>query len=500
MKNLSPALRKNLFYRNQNSCPTVGDPFIYYEEQTETFYLYGTTMGSPLYDFELAFRIYKSKDMASWEFVGHALSYDGVHWPQSDFWAPELIRIGDLYYFYFTAKAPSGTMSTGVAWATTPEGPFSTDFTSFEGGKGVDGTGKPPFDFPWSTIDVSPFLDEDGTEYITFCKNQIYDERYGGNVSTIWGARMKNPFTIDYDTVCPLTEVGRSYVGEQGAYTQEWELSTFEGNNQWNEGSFLIKHDGKYYLSYSVNHCACRYYAIGYGVADSPLGPYVKPGNAMIMGVEKRADQSEEWDYFTGSGHHMFFRVGEERLAAYHTHIVPGQFKFHRSYAIDTFGFAADGSLFINGPTKTWQPQPSALSGYQNVAPLAFLSASDGVKGDLTSLTNGARNRQPYTAAGEVTFSAGASVTFALEKPCRVGAVVVFNSADYATHFKTVAIALGDEETLVTVEPDGINDQKKYVLCGCNATLVPVDDVVTDRVTVTMPTAAQASEIVILAK
>ena len=40
---------------------------------------------------------------------------------------------------------------------------------------------------------------------------------------------------------------------------------------------------GKYYLFYSANHFMSRDYAVGYAVADSPLGPWHKPANNPII-------------------------------------------------------------------------------------------------------------------------------------------------------------------------------------------------------------------------
>jgi hypothetical protein len=54
----------------------------------------------------------------------------------------------------------------------------------------------------------------------------------------------------------------------------------------WNEGAFMYKHNGKYYLTYSANPFWAREYAVGYAVADSPLGDFVKPEKNRILGVD----------------------------------------------------------------------------------------------------------------------------------------------------------------------------------------------------------------------
>ena len=46
--------------------------------------------------------------------------------------------------------------------------------------------------------------------------------------------------------------------------------------NRCNEGAFVVKHDGRYYMTYSANHTGFPHYGIGYATADTPLGPWVK--------------------------------------------------------------------------------------------------------------------------------------------------------------------------------------------------------------------------------
>ena len=64
-------------------------------------------------------------------------------------------------------------------------------------------------------------------------------------------------------------------MADSGLGSIAWEHKT-TGANMWNEGAFMYKHNGKYYLTYSANLWA-REYAVGYAVADSPLGDFVKP-------------------------------------------------------------------------------------------------------------------------------------------------------------------------------------------------------------------------------
>ena len=58
---------------------------------------------------------------------------------------------------------------------------------------------------------------------------------------------------------------------------QAWEgRSAAQTGRRWNEGSYLMRHNGKYVMTYSANFYAGPDYAVGYATADHPLGPYVK--------------------------------------------------------------------------------------------------------------------------------------------------------------------------------------------------------------------------------
>ncbi|MFQ7076571.1 MAG: family 43 glycosylhydrolase [Christensenellaceae bacterium] len=60
-----------------------------------------------------------------------------------------------------------------------------------------------------------------------------------------------------------------------------WELVT--GDTRWNEGPFVVKRDGIYYLMYSSGFFASPTYSTGYAVSDKLLGPYKKsPDNPLL--------------------------------------------------------------------------------------------------------------------------------------------------------------------------------------------------------------------------
>ena len=92
---------------------------------------------------------------------------------------------------------------------------------------------------------------------------------------------------------------------------QEWEgRSAAATGRRWNEGSYLLKHNRKYYMTYSGNFFAGPDYAVGYATADTPLGPYTKAPENPIL---------ERGAQVTGTGHNCMFRTtAGELMICYH--------------------------------------------------------------------------------------------------------------------------------------------------------------------------------------
>ena len=117
------------------------------------------------------------------------------------------------------------------------------------------------------------------------------------------------------------------------------------------EGPFVLKYNGKYYLTYSANHTRSEDYAIGYAISESPMGPFTKYENNPIL------HKNEE---VNGTGHHSFFHtlVENNLVCVYHSHFSKTQFQ-PRLICIDKAGFEksdnGDDILVVYGPTHSPQ-------------------------------------------------------------------------------------------------------------------------------------------------
>ncbi len=500
-QNSKEAGKAALYYYNEmyKSGPFLGDPFLLYEDGV--FYLYGTTRlyvkpGSTIEGFE----VYTSTDLVNWEDAGQCFSPKRTDWCTSRLWAPEVYKIGDKYYMYYTAATgSSGVLHGSVAVSDSPVGPFSNAVA-----EGIDGK-KPVFNFgnDFPTIDGTLFTDDDGRMYYYFVRDQIADNASSGGSnksvrSTLWGVELENPYTIkEGSSPVKLTEVGRSTLTEKGKATQPWETQ----QGLWNEGPFVIKHNGTYYLTYSANYFGSKYYAVGYATSDSPLGSYKKGSDLPIMGIGNEEEAAAA--YFDGTGHAMFLYIGEELYIVYHS-LLPQMNNF-RHFTIDTVGFRKDGALFVNGPTLSSQNLPYEVSGAKNIAGQASLKAENLASGQ-EYLTDGQinanvkfKNYETLTEAGDVT------LTFTFDAPHDIIGVMVYNSSDYASSFTSVSnISIGKYYSFddVKVLSDSYSAKSEQIYSGSCAILELNKPARTTSVTVSFDcdSPIRISEIKILAK
>jgi GH43 family beta-xylosidase len=159
---------------------------------------------------------------------------------------------------YYTTIAPNFEIQcVGVAVAERPEGPYKDTRPGplvCEADQG-------------GSIDASPFLAADGTAYL-YWKND-------GNA-------------VGVDTwisVQRLARDGTSLVGERRRLLKQdlpWEGHLVEGPSVW-------ERDGVFHLFYSANDFGSDRYAVGHATASSPLGPFTKDPDPVLVSNEVAA-------------------------------------------------------------------------------------------------------------------------------------------------------------------------------------------------------------------
>lgn len=178
-----------------------------------------------------------------------------------------------------------------------------------------------------SKIDAHLFRDDDGSFY-------FYSVKFtAGNV--IWGQRMLDPAT--------LTGEPRRLLS---ARPRTWELL----DDRVNEGPFVFKYRGQYYLVYNANHTAKGHYALGCAVADEPLN-FKNAGKYPDPVVEK--SYPAPGHRLTAPGQPTVVRGpnGLEYWLVYFLEVDGAR----RQQAIDRV-FFFDRQLYIDGPTSPATP------------------------------------------------------------------------------------------------------------------------------------------------
>lgn len=271
----------------------LADPTIFNDEGT--YYLYGTG-GSRQHSGE-GFEVYKSNDLQHWTGPcgadeGFCLKKSDATWGTTGFWAPQVFKRDDKYHFVYTANE-----QIAIATADTPVGPF---------------TQEEPVCIPADMRMIDPFVFFEGK------KAYMYHVRLQDGNRIFVSEMNKDLLSLNEKTTreCLHAESG-------------WEDTD---NAQWtvSEGPTVVKIDKTYYLFYSCNDFRNRDYAVGYATAKSPLGPWTKHGEPIIV----RGVIGEN-----GTGHgDLFMNAQGEWQYVFHTHFSPSQVSPRRT-AVVTLDF-----------------------------------------------------------------------------------------------------------------------------------------------------------------
>ncbi len=186
--------------------------------------------------------MYVSNDLVHWTGPVHAFSMEnawatGPAATDDNIHACDLSLIDGVFHLYWSVNR-GALRQIGHAVADAPTGPYR------EPERAV------PFD---GRIDPQCFQDDDGSLY-------FYTVKFGlGNI--IWGQPMDTPWALRDQPKKLLTAVPNT-----------WE--TLDKVTSINEGPFVTKYRGRYYMVYNSNHTSPKYgnYALGVAESDSALG------------------------------------------------------------------------------------------------------------------------------------------------------------------------------------------------------------------------------------
>lgn len=267
----------------------LGDPFIMLWEGK--YYAYGTYSNDGI-------AVYVSDDLLTW--TGNtslALHKDEV-WADRWFWAPEVYAVNGKFYMYYSADE-----HICVATSDSPLGPFRQEIQK-------------PMIADEKCIDNSMFMDSDGKPYLFF-------DRFNDGLN-IWIAELEsNLIEIKPETMKKCINV-----------SQKWE----EVWPRVNEGSFVLRHNDKYYMTYSANSYESPFYGVGVATASNPTGPWTKYDKNPIL---------QKPGSLVGIGHSAMFTDKDGKLRiVFHAHNNSSQIHPRHMY-ISYVNFENSGSQEI---------------------------------------------------------------------------------------------------------------------------------------------------------
>jgi GH43 family beta-xylosidase len=272
----------------------------------DTFYLYPTTDGFEGWR-STSFRAWSSRDLVHWKNEGVILDLPrDLGWASGHAWAPTIAAKNGKYYFYYSAD-----QNIGVAVGNSPVGPFK------------DPLGRPLVakkDFQgMQAIDPVVFVDDDGTAYL------------------YWGQGR-----------CKAVKLNDDMISFNMADVRDLTLPGY------NEGPFVHKRKGTYYLSWSEFDTRDPRYSVAYATSDSPLGPFTKATiNPILHGSGP----------VKGAGHHSIVQVPgcDEWVIAYHRFRIPDGNGYNRETCLSPLRYAEDGSILPMDVFETVSLKDSAL-------------------------------------------------------------------------------------------------------------------------------------------
>ncbi|MFO1514649.1 MAG: arabinan endo-1,5-alpha-L-arabinosidase [Verrucomicrobiota bacterium] len=270
-------------------------------------------------------RSYRSKDLEKWE-AGPPVFSNSPPWVAEavpanrsgrDFWAPDVIHVGDRYLLYYSVSS-FGKNTSAIGLVTNPT--LDPDDPKYEWtDQGMVIQSSPRDDF--NTIDPALFQDADGSLWMPF--------------GSFWGG-------IKMIQLDPKT--GKRIAPDSRVYA----LAHYDSI----EAPFLFRHDGKYLLFVNWGFC-CRgtnsTYEIRVGRSDKVTGPYLdREGKEMLAGGGTPVLGTE--DVFIGPGHAGILEENGKSWFGFHFYNAAQ--RGSSTFAIRSLRWGADGWPIVEKAVK----------------------------------------------------------------------------------------------------------------------------------------------------
>lgn len=249
--------------------------------------------------------------------LGKILDVADIPWAGRQLWDNDVVEKNGRYYLIFSMKDQTDTFHLGVAVAERPEGPFVPQPDPIRGSY---------------SIDPCSFKDEDGEVYVYFggiWGGQL--QRYSGNRA------LENAHLPQGSEPALLPRVARMTADVMQFAEAPQEILITDDNGQplraddphrFFEASWMHKHEGTYYFSYSTgdSHLLC------YATGSSPYGPFRFRGELLQPVVG--------W-----TTHHSIVQWRGRWFLLHHDSVPSGGRTWLRSVKIAELEYLPDGAL-----------------------------------------------------------------------------------------------------------------------------------------------------------
>jgi len=320
----------------------------------DEYFLFATNQGG----------FYWSKDLSQWNFV-----YSSFHRlpTDDDQCAPAAYVSGDTLFYI-------GSTYRGLpVW-------YSTDPKSGRFKRKIESISLP-------TWDPGFLLDDDGRLYLYYGSSNEYPLKV---------------VQIDRTNFSPVSKIVNTI--ELQPKLHGWERFGMNNDDSttlapFMEGSFMNKHNGKYYLQYGAPGTEFKVYADGVYTAYNPLGPFsyqklnpvsYKPGG-----------------FVQGAGHGGTFQDNYRNYWHVATCMLSLKYKFERRIGLYPAGFDKDGTFYVStgygdypslNPIKTNDHRSGAFAGWMLLSYHKKISVSS-TDGDNMAQYASDENMRTYWAA-----------------------------------------------------------------------------------------------------
>jgi arabinoxylan arabinofuranohydrolase len=244
------------------------------------------------------YHAYSSDDMVNWQDHGVLIDAKDLSWA-GNLYAPGACSKNDKYYLYI----PNSGSAIGVGVADDPGGPFVDPLK-----QPLISPSFPNANVPW-LFDPACFIDDDGQAYLYF----------GGGDDGGQNARVVRL----NDDMISLKD----------------SMATTVPTTAFFEASFMHKHEGKYYFSYSSDFSTGHGAALEYLMSDSPMSGFEYQGIFLpSASINEGNNNHGSIVEFMGK-HYLFYhnRKLEQELGVNKVN--------NRSIAVQELTYAADGKI-----------------------------------------------------------------------------------------------------------------------------------------------------------